>query len=139
MIISGGMIGKKRISGDRMRYVFYGRNETINYEPKSYYCDWYGVDVNTIGDYIGNVTYTEFFRKDNVHVEFQAGTSVAINGESVYINKIEYDIMDDSYKCYTSRVLSKTDGNMKEYEAYKKLEELKAERSKGFFKKLFGG
>lgn len=122
-----------------MRYVFYGRNETVNYHPQSYHLDFYGVDVNTIGDYIGEVTYTEFFRKDNVRAELEAGTTIDINGERVYISRIEYDIMDDSYKCYTGKILSKTDGNMKEYEAYKKLEELKAERNKGFFKKLFGG
>ncbi|QOV08389.1 hypothetical protein Kirov_190 [Bacillus phage Kirov] len=121
-----------------MRYVFYGRNETINYQPKSYHDDWYGVDVNTIGDYISNVTYTEFFRKDNVHAELKSGTSVDINGESIYITSIQYDLMDDSYKCYTEKVLSRKDGNMTEGEAYKKLEELK-EKRKGFFKKLFGG
>lgn len=121
-----------------MRYVFYGRNETMNYEPKSYHDSFLGLDINHIGEYIAEVTYSEFFRKDNVHAELKSGTSVDINGESIYITSIQYDLMDDSYKCYTEKVLSRKNGNMTEGEAYKKLEELK-EKRKGFFKKLFGG
>lgn len=116
-----------------MRYIFYGRIEVTEYNP----CilDYYGCKVPSLGAFNRFVSYDEFFRKDNVHAEIKAGTRIDIYGESVYINNIQYDIIDDSYKCYTEKVLCRGDGRMSKAEAEEKLEAL---QNRGFFKKLFG-
>lgn len=120
-----------------MRYIFYGRHEVKNYRPQV--VDYYGARVYSLGSWTTVSSREEFFRKDNVHAEIKVGQRIDINGESVYIQSIEYDIVEDSYKCYTNKVLSHKEGNMTKEQAEQKLEELQSRGLFGFFKELFGG
>lgn len=112
-----------------MRYIFYGKHQVTNYNP--FIADYYGAKVPTLGAFTKTASVEEFFRKDNVHVEIKEGQWININGENVCISSIQYDIVDDSHKCITNKILSKKDGNMTHEEAEEKLKEL---TDKGFFK-----
>lgn len=119
-----------------MRYIFYGLHQETIYNP--YVADYYGAKVPTLGAYTRTVSVEEFFRRDNVHVEIKEGTYINIGDERVYIKRIEYDILDDSYKCYTEKVLSCKEGNMSKIEAERKLEEIRNKGVSGFIRGLFG-
>lgn len=114
-----------------MLYVFYGRIEETEYNP--HVADYYGAKVPTLGAWNNLKEWQPFYSKVNVHVEIKKGTRIDINGESVYIEDIQYDIENDSYKCYTGKVVSRKDGNMTRKQAEQRLKEL----NKGFFKRLF--
>jgi predicted secreted Zn-dependent protease len=114
-----------------MLYVFYGRIEETQYNP--YMANYYGAKVPTLGAWNGLKGWQAFYSKVNVHAEIKKDTKIDINGESIRIADIQYDIENDSYKCYTDKVISRKDGNMTREQAEKKLEEMS---NKGFFKRL---
>lgn len=116
-----------------MIYIFYGRHELTNYKPQL--INYYGAEVPSLGSYTTVASTEEFYRKDNVHAEIKKGQWININGENICIQSIQYDIVNDSYNCYTNKVLSHKENNMTKEQAEKEIEAL---QNKGFFKKLFG-
>ncbi|MBM7598195.1 hypothetical protein JOC34_000552 [Virgibacillus halotolerans] len=107
--------------------------EETQYNP--HMADCFGTKIPTLGKWNKLMKWQVFYSKDNVHIEINSGAKIDISGESVCIENVQYDIEDDSYKCYTDKIISRKDGNMTRQQAEQKAEEL---RNRGFFKKLFG-
>jgi hypothetical protein len=116
-----------------MRYVFYGRNEVVDYSPAILEC--HGIRIPTLGKWNRFVSYSEFLTKDNISVEIKAGQKISVDGESVHVKDVQYDIVNDIYRVYTEKVVSSKVGNMTEEQAEAELQRILDKRS--FFQKLW--
>jgi hypothetical protein len=116
-----------------MKYVFYGRNEEVDYNPAI--LDYYGVRMPTLGRWNRFVSYSEFLTKGDISVEIKAGQRINIDGESVYVKDVQYDVINDLYRVYTEKILSRGVGNMTEKEAETELEKIIKNRS--IFRKIW--
>jgi hypothetical protein len=116
-----------------MKYVFYGRNEAVDYNPAI--LDYYGARVPSLGRWNRFISYEEFLVRENVHVEIKAGQRINMDGESVYVRDVQYDVINDVYRVYTEKILSRVEGNMTEEQAETELQRILDKRS--FFQKLW--
>lgn len=122
-----------------MRYVFYGRNLRINYYIRT--VTTMGHTVAMLDESRGYVSSQKFFSKD-IPIKLEVGEYIEINGESIEIVHLKYNVEKELFECHTDKILSVVDGNMTKEQAKEKLEEAQKELDNndgfGFFKRLFG-
>jgi hypothetical protein len=119
--------------GILMKYIFYGRNEAVDYNPMI--CDYYGAKVPTLGKWNRFISNEEFLVRENIHVEIKAGQRINIDGESVYVRDVQYNVINDVYRVYTEKILSRVTGNMTEKEAQTELDN--KVKNRNVFQKLW--